>query len=86
MQPGFARSPWENIRAKAHLPEVQSLIRAGITRGEIRVAPAPGGGICIIPACGTGPAARSELVMTVGPRLEKDHRRAPILRVGRRSR
>ena len=86
MQPGSARSPWEDLRAKAHLPEVQALIHAAITRGEIRVAPAPGGGICIIPAGGTGPVARSELVMTVGPGLEKDHRRAPVLRVGRRSR
>ena len=85
MQPGSARSPWEHLRAKAHLPEVQALIRQGITRGEIRVAPAPGGGIRIIPAGGTSPVAGLELAVAVGTGLETARRREPVLRVGRRS-
>jgi hypothetical protein len=36
------------LQAKAHLPEVQAIIRREIACGTIRVAPAPGGGIRII--------------------------------------
>jgi hypothetical protein len=49
MQPESAASRWESLQLKAHLPEVQAIIRREIIRGEIRVAPAPGGGIRIIP-------------------------------------
>jgi len=41
---------WRELQEKAHLPAVQELIREGIVRGAIRVRPAPGGGILIIPA------------------------------------
>jgi hypothetical protein len=36
------------LQAKAHIPEVQAIIRREIAGGSIRVAPAPGGGIRII--------------------------------------
>ena len=38
---------WEILQAGAHLLEVQEIIRAEISRGTIRVVPAPGGGIRI---------------------------------------
>jgi len=53
---------WRELQEKAHLPAVQELIREGIVRGDIRVRPAPGGGILIIPArsrSGTRHAARA---------------------------
>ena len=49
MTPEPPPSRWEILQAKAHLPEVQAIIRREIMRGEIRVAPTPGGGIRIIP-------------------------------------
>jgi transcriptional regulator with XRE-family HTH domain len=48
MQPKSADSRWETLRAKAHLPEVQAIIRREISRGAIRVVPAPGDGIRFI--------------------------------------
>jgi hypothetical protein len=41
--------PWEEIQAKAHLPEIQELIRREIYRGTIHVLPLPDGGLRIIP-------------------------------------
>ena len=49
MRPESAGSRWETLQARAHLPEVQAIIRRGISRGTIRVVPAAGGGIRIIP-------------------------------------
>jgi hypothetical protein len=40
------------LQEKAHLPEVQEIIRAEIFNGTIRVRPAPGGGIIITPTQG----------------------------------
>jgi hypothetical protein len=62
--PGSAVSHWGALQAKARLPEVQAIIRREITRGTIRVVPAPGGGIRIIPTDGCTveepePAARA---------------------------
>ncbi len=42
-------SPWRDLEAKAHLPEVQEIIRQEIQSGTIRVRPKPDGGICIVP-------------------------------------
>jgi hypothetical protein len=53
MQPERAGSRWESLQARAHLPEVQALLRVEISRGTIRVIPAPAGGIRIFPVdCG----------------------------------
>jgi hypothetical protein len=38
-----------DLESKAHLPDVQELIRQEIQNGTIRVRPKPGGGICIVP-------------------------------------
>ncbi len=40
---------WRELESKAHLPEVQALIRYEILSGTIRVRPKPGGGIRILP-------------------------------------
>ena len=40
---------WRELESKAHLPEVQALIRHEIQRGTIRVRPKRGGGIRILP-------------------------------------
>jgi hypothetical protein len=49
-----SRSPyWGSLEAKAHLPEVQALIRRAIFSGRIRVVPASDGGIRIIPTVGS---------------------------------
>ncbi len=40
---------WRELESKAHLPEVQELIRYEILSGTIRVRPKPGGGIRIVP-------------------------------------
>jgi hypothetical protein len=55
MRPEQVASRWESLQVKAHLPEVQAMIRREISRGEIRVVPAPGGGIRIIRESETGP-------------------------------
>src|SRR5206468_12243934 len=47
-----ASSHWGALQAKAHLPEVQAIIRREIFRGNIRVVPVPRGGIRIIPTDG----------------------------------
>ncbi len=44
MRAEYATTRWETLETEAHLPEVQAIIRGGILRGEIRVAPARGAG------------------------------------------
>ncbi len=39
---------WRELESKAHLPDVQELIRQEVQRGTIRVRPKPGGGIRIL--------------------------------------
>jgi hypothetical protein len=82
IRPEFAVARWGALQAKAHLPEVQAIIRREIARGTIRVAPAPGGGIRIIPAAGStveGPES--------APRAGQEHGRPtgsePVLSIGR---
>lgn len=55
MRPESKGSRWAELEATAHLAEVQAIIREEIRRGEIRVVPAPGGGIRIIPLDGDIP-------------------------------
>ena len=86
MRPESAASRWETLQAKAHLPEAQDIIRREISRGEIRVVPAPGGGIRIIPASGTRPIEEPEPSAAVELGLDEDHRRGPVMRIERRSR
>jgi hypothetical protein len=50
MRPESAGSRWETLQATAPLPEVQAVIRRDIARGRIRIVPAAGSGIRIIPA------------------------------------
>jgi len=40
---------WRDLESKAHLPEVQELIRQEVQRGTIRVRPKRDGGIRILP-------------------------------------
>jgi hypothetical protein len=44
---------WATLQARAHLPEVQAIIRRAIYRGTICVVPAPSSGIRIIPTDGS---------------------------------
>jgi hypothetical protein len=84
MEPESTSSRWATLEAQAHLPEVQAVIRREIMHGDIRVVPAPGGGIRIIPFNGSSPveepapAAAEELELV-------EVRRAPVLRVRRRA-
>ena len=39
---------WDELAARAHEPWAQEELRRGIHAGEIRVAPAPGGGVRIV--------------------------------------
>jgi hypothetical protein len=48
-------SHWEALQASAHLPETQDIIRREIRRGTIRVTPASGGGIRIVPTLDCAP-------------------------------
>lgn len=81
--PESAGSSWETLQAKAHLPEVQSTIRREISHGTIRVVPAPGGCIRIIPANGTSPVEEPVPAAAVGLRLDEHHQRVPVLRIER---
>jgi hypothetical protein len=84
--PEFTGSGWEALQAKAHLPEVQAIIRREIARGEIRVVPAPGGKIRIIPINDDSPIEEpAPAAAAVDEELE-EVRRAPILRVRKRAR
>jgi hypothetical protein len=47
-RPGLARR-WGDLAESAHEPWAQAEIRRGNRAGAIRVAPAPGGGIRILP-------------------------------------
>lgn len=86
MKPDSAHSRWENLQAKAHLPEVQVIIRHEISRGTIRVVPAPGGGIRIIPESGTQPIERPVPSAIVGLGLDEAERREPVPSNKRRAR
>ena len=57
MQPVLGIRRWDALAANAHLPAVQEAIRREITRGTVRVRPAPGGGITLI---STGPGPRPD--------------------------
>jgi hypothetical protein len=84
MKPESMRSRWEILEAKAHLPEAQDIIRREISRGEIRVVPAPGGGIRIVPVNDVDPV--EEPAPDAIDELELEEvRRAPVLRVKRRA-
>ena len=85
MRPESRGSIWEELEATAHLAEVQAIIREEIMRGEIRVVPAPGGGIRIIPLEDVIPV--EEPAAAVNDEVELDEvRRAPVLRVKKRTR
>jgi hypothetical protein len=83
MRPESASTRWATLQAKAHLPEVQAMIRCEIARGTVRVVPAPGGGIRIIPTSGTSPVEKPELSAASGLALDDNHRRVPVLRIER---
>ena len=73
---------WGNLQAKAHLPEIQTVIRQEVYRGTIRVVPAAGGGIRIIPADGSMVEESEPAPRAV---FEQDHtiRSEPALRIRR---
>jgi hypothetical protein len=83
MGPESVGSRWETLQARAHLPGVQTIIRREISRGTIRVIPAPGGGIHFIPAGITSPVEEPKPFAAVGLRLNDDHRRVPVLCIER---
>jgi hypothetical protein len=86
MRPESAASRWETLQVKAHLPEVQAIIRREISRGEIRVAPAPGGGIRIIPELDTSPVEESESSAAAGLAYDdEDAQKVPIPLIRRRT-
>ena len=87
MRPESIASRWESLQAKAHLPEVQALIRREISRGDIRVVPAPGGGIQIIPTNGTMPVEEPVSIAASGlPFEHEEDRKVPIPRMRMRAR
>jgi hypothetical protein len=72
-----SRSPyWGPLESKAHLPEIQAIIREAIWRGAIFVVPAPGGGIRIIPA-------DSSAVEETQPSPHEGHEQSQTIRVDR---
>lgn len=77
MRPESTDSGWETLRAKAHLPEVQVIIRREITRGAIRVVPAQGGGMRIILIQGGSPPAELEPSALAVTGLEDGHPSVP---------
>jgi hypothetical protein len=57
LQPNSSNDRWESLQENAHLPEIQEIIRREIRRGTIRVVPAQGAGIRIIPTATGSPSA-----------------------------
>ena len=86
MRPESADSRWDTLQVKAHLPEVQAIIRREIMRGEIRVAPAPGGGIRIIPINGTALAEEPEPFAVAELAYDEDDPKVAIPRIRMRTR
>ena len=78
----FAPRHWHTLQENAYLPEVQAIIRREIFRGTIRVAPAPGGGICIIPTDGST-VEEPELTPRAVHEYGQPTRREPALRIER---
>ncbi len=79
MRPEQAASRWENLQLHAHVPAVQAIIRREISRGEIRVVPAPGGRIRIIRESDTGPIEEPGSPASAGLAYDhEDDRNAPI--------
>ncbi len=85
MRPESPGSRWETLQANAHLPEAQAIIRREIFRGEIRVVPAPSGGIRIIPARASSPVERPEPTAGVEQGRAQEHRGMLVLPIERRS-
>jgi hypothetical protein len=81
MKPESSANRWEMLQVRAHLPQVRAIIRGGISRGTIRVVPAPGGGIRIIPARGASLMDDSDL--SSDGRREQDQTNGPVLRIER---
>jgi hypothetical protein len=83
MKPDSAANRWEMLQARAHLPKVQEIIRGEIYRGTIRVVPAPGGGIQIMPTNEVSPLEDNET--SHNGRLDIEQRMVPVLRIERRT-
>jgi hypothetical protein len=64
------------------MPEIQAIIRHEISRGTIRVVPAPGGRIRIIPTDGST-VEESELAPRAVSEQGHPTRSEPALRIGR---
>jgi hypothetical protein len=79
MWPESPGSRWETLQSKAHIPEIQAIIRREISRGTFRVTTAPGGGIRIIPASGANPVEEPKPFAGVGLGLDEQRRRVPVL-------
>ncbi len=74
---------WRELESKAHLPEVQELIRQEIQRGTIRVRPKRGGGIRILPV---GIPEREEPIEVEPPPAPSQDETSPPRRVAFRGR
>jgi hypothetical protein len=72
MQPESAGSRWESLQSRAHLPEVQAILRREISRGAIRVLAAPGGGIRVFRV--DGGSLLEEHPTMPGPDIESKRR------------
>jgi hypothetical protein len=73
---------WGALQAKAHLPEVQAIIRREIACGSIWVTATPAGGIRIIPVDGST-VEESEPAPCVVSKQGHSTRSEPALRIGR---
>jgi hypothetical protein len=74
---------WRELESKAHLPEVQELIRQEIQSGTIRVRPTPRGGIRIVPV---GIPEREEPTEEEAPPAPSQDETSPSRRVAFRGR
>jgi hypothetical protein len=72
-----------DLESKAHLPDVQKLIRQEIQRGTIRVRPKPGGGICIAPV---GMSENDEPIEVEAPPTSSQDEVRPSRKLVRRDR